>query len=265
MNAFAQSYLVLDNGIVITTDTAGFAYDFGQFAFPQKITLKGGQYFVEEGGILATVDEKGLLYRKYEVVPKIKGKGMNYFLSEDGSLYTIDAKGAVAITKDEMYLRTLNFGGNYFTVAQDPEKTVIDLFTVAADGKVVKADLAVLGLKMSDVVSFGGSYFMTNRGVVYTVSSTGVVAAQTMRVGLLTKKGGNYFIDSSNFIYTVAADGSLKMPGLPINLRITSIYKTGSNYFLDLSGKLYIVDKVGNIYEKSMRDHDFRNTRIISI
>ena len=64
LNAFSQSYIIMDNGITVTTDTSGFAYDFGHYAFPQKVTLKGGQYFVEEGGILATIDENGLLFRK---------------------------------------------------------------------------------------------------------------------------------------------------------------------------------------------------------
>ncbi len=264
MSAFAQSFLVLDNGITITTDTAGYAYDFGHFAYPQKILLKGGQYFGEEGGILATIDDKGLLYRKYEVLPTaIKGKGMNYFIAEDGTLFTIDSKGAVAITKDEVYTKALNFGGNYFTVAQDPERTVVDLFVVGLDGKATKAVLT--GFTMKEVVSYGGSYFMTNRGVLYTIAANGTVAPQPSRVGLFGKRGGNYFTDSSNLFYTVAQDGSLKMPALPINLRVTSIYKTGSNYFLDLSGRLYVVDKEGNVFERSMRDHDFRNARIISL
>lgn len=265
LNAFSQSYVIMDNGIVITTDTAGFSYDFGHYAFPQKVTLKGGQYFVEEGGILATVDENGLLFRKYELIPaKIKGKGINYFISDEGFIYTIDKKGYVKVTESELYKNVVNFGGNYFTVALDEEKTQMDLYVVTSEGAVVKAENP--SLRVKDIVSFGGTYFMNNRGIVFTVAQDGRVSAKDeLRVGILAKKGGNYFTDSSGYFFTVAANGDLLMPGLPVNLRIGSILKLGSNYFIDQTGKFFIVDKNGNVFEKAMRDHDFRLAKIISL
>jgi hypothetical protein len=265
LNAFAQSYVVMDNGIVITTDTAGFGYDFGHYAFPQKITLKGGQYFVEEGGIIATIDENGLLYRKYELIPeKIKGKGMNYFISEEGFIYTIDKKGAVKVTESELYKKAVNFGGNYFTVAIDAEKSLIDLYTISTDGVVAKAE--VPSLKVKDIVSYGGNYFMNNRGIVFTVAATGAVTPKDdVRVGLLTKKGGNYFTDSSGFFFTVSDKGDLQMPGIPLSLKIGSILKMGSNYFIDQTGKFFVVDKNGMVYEKTLRDQDFKLAKIISL
>lgn len=264
-SAFSQSYIVMDNGIVITTDTNGFSYDFGHYAFPQKVTLKGGQYFVEEGGILATIDEGGLLFRKYELIPeKIKGKGMNYFISDEGFIYTIDKKGYVKVTESEVYKNAVNFGGNYFTVALDAEKTMMELYVVTGDGLVVKAENPAL--KIKDIISFGGTYFMNNRGVVFTVAQNGTVAAKDeLRVGILTKKGGNYFTDSSNYFFTVAANGDLIMPGLPMNLKVSSILKLGSNYFIDQTGKFFTVDKNGQVFEKVMRDHDFRLAKIISL
>lgn len=264
-NAFSQSFVVMDNGIVITTDTNGFSYDFGHYAYPQKITLKGGQYFVEDGGIIATVDENGLLFRKYELIPeKIKGKGMNYFISEDGFLYTIDRKGLVKVTESESYKSAVNFGGNYFTVALDADKTNLELYAVTADGTVVKADNP--SLKVKDIVSFGGTYFMNNRGIVFTVAQDGTVAPKDgLRVGILTKKGGNYFTDSSNYFFTVAANGDLLMPGLPTSLKISSILKLGSNYFIDQTGKFFTVDKNGQVFEKVMRDQDFRLAKVISL
>lgn len=266
INAFAQSYLIMDNGITITTDKSGFAYDFGIYAFPQKVTMKGGQYFVEENSVLATIDENGNLFRKYEVIPeKVIGKGLNYFLSDAGELYTIDSKGIVTLTVDENLKRAVNFGGNYFTVAHDQGSKMIDLYVVTKDGNYRKVELGE-SLKMKDVVAYGGSYFMTNRGLVYTVSTEGaVIPHPTTRVGIMQKRGGNYFTDSSGLFFTVAEDGTLIAPGLPISLKINSMSKLGSNYFLDLSGRLYTVDKDGNVFERMMRDHDFRNARIISL
>lgn len=265
INAFAQSYIIMENGITITTDMSGYSYDFGHYAFPQKILLKGGQFFVEEGGILATVDERGLFFRKYELIPeKIKGKGLNYFLSEEGAMYTINRAGYVTLTENELYKKAVNFGGNYFTVDVDPEKKMLDLMVVDKDGVVTRPE--VPSLKVNDIISFGGNYFMTNRGIVFSVTETGqVIPHDDMRIGVLVKKGGNFFVDSSGYMYTVAQDGTLKMPALPISLRVSSIHKLGSNYFIDLTGKLYVVDRNGNVFERVMRDHDFKNAKVISL
>lgn len=264
LNAFSQSYIIMENGITITTDNSGFAYDFGHYAFPQKVTLKGGQYFVEEGTILATIDENGLFFRKYELIPeKIKGKGINYFLSEEGALYGIDKKGYVKVTENEAFKRAVNFGGNYFTVT-NPETQLLDLYTVDAAAVVAKAEAP--SLKVKDIIAYGGSYVMNNRGVVFTIAANGTVTPQDdIRVGIITKKGGNYFTDSSGYMFTVSESGVLKMPGLPLNLRVSSMHKLGSNYFIDLSGRLFVVDKEGNIFERTMRDQDFKNAKVISL
>ncbi len=263
--ALSQSYVIMDNGTTITLDKDGFVYDVGNYAFPQKITLKSGQYFVEENSIIATVDEKGALFRKYEQIPeKIIGRGMNYFLSEKGELYTINSQGIVALTTDEK-LKTANFfGGNYFTVLTGSDTKDMDLYTVHADGTYAK--VALVDFKMKDVAAYGGNYFMSNRGVVYTISETGaVIPWPGMRVGVLQKRGGNYFIDSSNTIFTVGSDGTLVLPGLPTNLKIPSITKFGSSYFLDIAGRLFAIDHEGHIFERVMRDQDFKNARVISL
>ncbi|MFP5386428.1 MAG: hypothetical protein ACLGHN_10140 [Bacteriovoracia bacterium] len=264
-NAFSQSYLIMDNGIVLTTDSAGFSYDFGHYAFPQKVTLKGGQYFVEEGNILATIDENGLLFRKYELIPEtILGKGINYFLSDEGFLYAIDKKGYVKVSESELYKNATKFGGNYFTVTPDPEKKEFDLYVVTSEGQVVKAD--VPSLKTQEIISYGGNYFMTNRGIVFTVSNDGsVIPMDHMRVGIITKKGGNFFTDSSGYFYTVSATGELNMPPLPVNMRVGTVLKLGSNYFIDQAGKFFVVDKDGQVFERIMRDHDFRLAKVISL
>jgi hypothetical protein len=265
LNAFSQSFLIMDNGITITTDSSGYAYDFGHYAFPQKVVLKGGQYFVEEGGILATIDENGLLFRKYELIPeKILGKGMNYFLSEEGFLYIIDSKGYVHVTESELYKSAMNFGGNYFTVAANEEKTEVDFYIITSEGHAVKTELP--SLKTKDIISYGGRYFMNNRGIVFTMASDGkVVARDEMRVGILDKKGGNYFTDSSGYFYTVSESGELLMPALPISLKVGTIKRLGTNYFIDQSGNFYVVDKHGQVFERIMLDHDFRLVKVISL
>lgn len=264
LSVSAQSYMVMDNGMILTVDKAGFVYDIGQYAYPQKISLKGGQWFVEENGVIATVDEAGMFFRKYEVIPSaIKGKGINYFVSEEGSLFTIDSKGIVKIVENEIFKTAANFGGNFFTVLVDEEKKEFDLYVIDKNGAVTKAEGE--NLKVKDIVAFGGNYFMTNRGIVYTVSSEGkVIPNYEIRAGIMMKKGGNFFTDSSGLIFTIAQDGTLKMPALPMNLRISTINKMGANYFIDQTGRMFAVDQDGNVFERIMRDHDFRNARVIS-
>lgn len=265
LSAFSQSYLIMDNGIVITTDKAGFTYDLGHYSFPQKITLKGGRYFVEDNSVLATIDENGLLFRKYEIVPeKVIGKGINYFLSETGDLFTIDKRG-ILITAEhpELSMATV-FGGTFFFVPVDEEKKLADLFVVNQDGQQNKA--LPSPVLMSEIVAIGGTYYMNNRGIVHTISADGVVTARPeVRAGVIMKKGGNYFVDSSGTLYTIAQDGTLKIPAIPVNLRTGTITKLGSDYFLDVTGKLFVVDHEGNVFERVMRDHDFRHARIISL
>lgn len=264
INCFSQSYLIMENGIIVTTDKDGFAYDIGQFTYPDQVTLKGGQYYVENNNVMVTIDERGGLFRKYEIIPEIVlGKGINYFISSLGELYTVDKQGVVNIISDQNFLRAASFGGNYFTVALDNEKKLMDIYSVTHDGKSVKVETE---LKQKDVVAYGGNYFMTTRGVLYTISGDGLVSPKPeYRVGILLKKGGNYFTDSAGILYTVADDGTLKMPGLPMSLRVGAISKLGSNYFLDISGRLFIVDRFGNIFERTMRDQDLRNAKIISL
>ena len=62
-SAFFQSYFVLENGITLSVDTGGYVYDFGHYTPVGRVTVKGGQYLVEDNNVLVTVDEKGTLSR----------------------------------------------------------------------------------------------------------------------------------------------------------------------------------------------------------
>ena len=263
--AFSQSFGIRENGIILTTDSFGYIYDFGHYTYPQRMSLKGGQYFVEEENILVTIDENGFLYRKYETIPQnIIGKGINYFISQDGFLYSIDNKGALKVSESLEFKEAKNFGGHYFTTASKEGEDLLDLYVVLQDGSVQKSKIGPF--KKKEIVSFGGNYFMTNRGFLYTVSKNGqVISHEGERVGLLIKKGGNYFVDSSNLFYTVTEEGILKMPDLPASLKISSILKLGTNYFIDQVGKLFIVDREGNVSEKIMTDYDFKFAKVISL
>jgi len=259
LNAFSQSYFVLENGITLSVDTSGYVYDFGHYTPVARVTVKGGQYLVEDTNVLVTVDDRGMLFRKYEVLPKqVVGKGINYFIGDNGSFYGIDSLGYVNLVEGDAKIKSATkFGGNFF--ANDAD----EIFAVTSEGKFVQ--VVVEGLKASDIITYGGNYFMTNRGVLYTVTSDGrIIDKRQDRVGIIVKKGGNYFVDTTGMIYTVAQDGSLKVPALPVSLRIQAISKLGANYFMDGSGKLFTVDKDGNVFERWIT-YDLKLTKIISL
>ncbi len=258
INAFSQSYFVLENGITLTVDKNGYVYDFSHYTPVARVTVKGGQYLMEDSNVIVTVDNQGSLFRKYEVLPKeISGKGLNYFIGTNGALYIIDSMGFVTLIEgDTKMLNASKFGGNFFIVDNE-------IYTVSDAGSY--SMVVVEGLNAADIISFGGNYLMTNRGILYTVSSDGKIFSKAQnRIGIIVKKGGNYFVDTTGMLYTVADDGSLKMPALPVSLRIQAMSRLGSNYFMDGNGKLFTVDKDGKIFERWM-NYDLKMTKIISL
>jgi hypothetical protein len=263
LSASAQSYLVLNNGVLLTTDKAGFLYDFGHFVIPYEVKINGGQFLVEKKTLM-TIDENGYKYEKDLKVEKIKGKGNNYFLTDDKELITVDAKGFYyKYDKDNVSKRIERFGGNFF-LAKDEKKKNTLLYTLNAKGNYF--NISIPELNPAEISTVGGTYFMTNKGVYFTVNKDGFVfSKKDVRVAAAKKLGGNFLIDVTNKLYTVSDDGVLSNPVLPLTLDLNSIVKTGANYMLDSEGRLFLVDKNGNVFERSVNSHDLRNVKVISL
>jgi hypothetical protein len=265
MNAFAQSYLVLNNGITLTTDKAGFVYDFGHFRAPYKVTLNGGQFMVEDKK-LSTVDTAGFLYEKTMKVEKaVRGKGLNFFIKDDNHLVTVDSKGFFYEydKEDKIFKKAVAFGGNFFLVKPDDKKAIVDLYTVNDKGNYFK--ITVAGLNPFDIISIGGTFFQTRDGKTYTVSKDGFVYPKTeVKVGAVKKAGGNFFIDDKGLLFTVSEEGFLMLPVLPANIKVSDIQKIGANYMIDSEGRIFTVDKVGNMAERTI-NHDLTSAKILSI
>ncbi|MCM2351170.1 MAG: hypothetical protein NDI69_14210 [Bacteriovoracaceae bacterium] len=263
VSAFSQSYLVLNNGVTLTTDKAGFIYDFGHFRIPYKVTISGGNFFVSDK-VLSTVDNQGFLYEKDIKVDEINGKGLNYFIDDSEHLFTIDEQGIVYEYEEDssIFRKVISYGGNFFTAKGEKKK--IDLYTVSNTGNYFK--MAVEGLNPAEIEKVGGKYFQTKSGLVYTVSKEGFVYPKnTMTTGQIKRIGGNFFIDSNHFIYTVSEDGVLKLPILPAELVVSDLIKLGSNYMIDSEGRIFVVDHLGDMYERTVAvKHDLRKSKIIS-
>lgn len=260
-NAFSQSYLVLNNGVTLTTDKSGFIYDFGNFILPYKVLANGGNFLIAEEK-LNTVDESGFFYTKSEKIKKIKAKGQNYFINDDNDLVTIDSKGFFYILEDKAFKKANNFGGNFFTVKPEDKKPAVDLYTVNSTGNYFK--LNVEGLNPADIAVFGGTYFQTRNGATYTVTKDGfVINKAEVKAKMVKKAGGNMFIDSDNKLYTVSEDGFLMLPVLPANLKVSEVAKLGANYVIDIQGRIFVVDKTGALFERTI-DHDLLNAKVLS-
>lgn len=265
LNVFAQSYVIMSDGVVITLDKDANTFDGRNTTEIDNISLKGGQFFVEGSNILTTIDEKGNLFRKFEIIPQgILGKGASYFISEAGELYTVNRMGFLSITSDELFQTATAFGGNYFFTATDNTAPQASIYAITPDGVAVHTEIP--GLHESQVMIFGGNYFVTTSGMLYTISADGVVSAKPdARPGLIEKVGGNFFLTSENNLFTIAANGDLVLPGFSTTLRLKTITKLGSNFFIDLSGRLWGVDTQGNVFERVMTEYDFRDARVISL
>jgi hypothetical protein len=265
-SAFSQSYLVLHNGVTLTTDTSGYVYDFNHFILPYKVQIAGGQFLVEDEKLI-TIDESGFLYRKNIEIKKVKGRGQNYFindgfLTESNILHTVDSKGFVfKWNKDAPDFKKANkFGGNYFVVTTDEKKKRADLYTINNTGNFTKINIE--GLNPFDIAVTNGTFFTAN-GVLYTVNKEGFVfSKKDILTGPFKKMGGNYFIDSSERIFTVSDDGYVLLPELPVNLKLSEIKFFGPNYFIDSDGRIFVVDRVGSIFERFLPDHDLRNIKV---
>lgn len=262
INVFSQSYLILNNGVTLTTDNAGFVYDFGHFHLPYKINIVGGQFFVEDNK-LSTLDLSGFLYEKGKKIEKVKAKGSNFLITNDNTLVTIDSKGFFyEFDKDDKIFKKVSlFGGNFFLVKPDDKKPAVDLYTVNNKGNYFK--VTVEGLNPADISTVGGTYFQTKAGVVYTVSKDGFVFSKaSQKVGSISKIGGNFFIDSTGLLFTVSEDGFLMLPILPANIKVSDVSKLGANFMLDSAGKIFLVDKTGAMAERTI-NHDLLQTKIL--
>jgi hypothetical protein len=260
VNAFSQSYIILNSGVALTTDNNGFVYDFKHFVLPNKVKGNGGNFLIEDKQ-LVTIDANGFLYKKETNVKKIQGSGLNYFISEGAfgsrKLFTIDDKGfSYELTPEGMKLKDVKiFGGNYFVL--DGTMTLI-----RQDGtfKVITLE----GLDLNTIKSYPGTYFISSVGQFFTINDDGVIKTFPTKFKSITKGGGNYFIDNRGWINTVSAAGELISPIVPAGFNTANLKSFGSNYMIDNNGDIFTVDSEGQIFKRSV-ELDVTRARVLSI
>jgi hypothetical protein len=261
INAFSQTYMVLNNGVILTVDKAGFVYDFGHFILPYNVKSPGGSYLVEDNKLI-TVSEKGLLTKLDYKAKDLEVLGGNFYIDDNGTLFTINANGLVFKYKEDDFTRVEKFGGNYFTNYSDRKETDLHLITISNTGLV--SNLQVPGLDPKEINHTGGNYFITKKNVLYTVSDAGIVVIQPqIKIGFVKKRAGNFFIDSNGFVYGVTAAGNVVQPTVPSTFNVGQVKQVGMNYMITTDGKIFVMTSEGQIYERSASvRHDMTQVKV---
>jgi hypothetical protein len=246
--AFAQSYLIRPNGVVLTIDAKGFMYNLNQFILPYMVTAKGGQFYINDKRQITTIDENGFFYRidkdEFEAPRKVDFSGANYFSDKD-SVWTIDRKGVIYRNEEIQDLgRVDKTGGRFFTIK--PRRGDSLLYTVSDFGKIER--MIVDGLNPNDIVVAGGTWFLSSKGDLYTLDSTGLVSRYDgsffPRGTKIVKVGGNYLFTNRGLL-TINELGNISL----VTLGAAQPQSIGFNYFTLSDNSLFVVDHLGAVWK----------------
>lgn len=246
--AFAQSYLIRPNGVVITIDAKGFLYDLNQFILPYMVTTRGGQFYINDKRQITTIDEDGFFYRidkkEFEAPRKVDFSGANYF-SDKKTIWTVDRKGVVNEEKDIKDLgRVEKVGGRFFTVK--PRRGEGLLYSISDFGKVER--MIIDGFDPNTITSVGGCWFVTTSGDFYTLDAAGLVSRHGgslfPRGTKIVKAGGNYLLTNRGLL-TINENGQVSLVSVPV----TNLLSSGYNYFTTPDNSLFVVDKTGGVWK----------------
>lgn len=261
--SYSQSYLILNNGITLTTDIYGALYDLGNFTLPYKVKYTGGQFFIMDEKILF-VDKAGFLYERIAEVKKVKGGGANYFINQNHEIFTFDLNGFSYNYKHDrkMIKKIYSYGGRFFLVMEDKAKKVASIYVVDSKGQYKKTK--VEGLDPIEISILGGSYFQTNNGILYTVSQEGLIfKKEKLDIEISSIKGTNFFFDKEGGLFTISSEGYLFNQIVSGDFDLSEIYKTGSNYFILKNGQMYSINDIGILVQVSP-EHDMTRSQITS-
>lgn len=248
--ALAQSYIIRPSGVVLTVDTKGFLYDLNQFILPYMVTVRGGQFYINDKREITTVSEEGFFFRidkkEFEAPRKVDFSGANYF-SDSKRVWTVDSKGVMNRNSNIKNLKNIGVtGGKFFTV--NPKRDDSILYTINEFGQINR--MLIDGLDPAQIRTAGGNWFTTSKGELYSLNQKGDVilydgdgfekGARILRVG------GNYLVTAKG-ILTISTEGVVSQVDAPSQ----GIKSIGYNYFTLRDDSLYVVDGTGGVWNNT--------------
>jgi hypothetical protein len=253
ISAYSQSYLVQNNGVLLSINETGSVFDLNQFVKTYEIIFKGKSFLINKEKNLTVITKDGFVINKGDkLIPaKTKITGGSFILSDKNEISIVRNDGMV-FTYDKIEeikkLEAIHAGGN-FLVLQGKKSQETMILTIDTENGFYtllnKSTLDSLKIDIAKIKTIGGNYFITNDGVVYTVSSTGIVSSKES-MGLVlktTKVGGNFFVDSENVLRVVMSNGYLLIPYIPSAMG--KVKSVGYNYFTNDQDELFtVVDKI---------------------
>jgi hypothetical protein len=182
----------------------GSLYYYGKTQYYPSVV--GGNYFVDrKANQVVAIDSSAFFVPTGATAPKIRLAGGNFFIDEAGVLTTIkheglapgDGTGILTVKTGWDFSSAKVAGGNFFVKA---DGTVVGINS---------ANGFFIDLQKSDAwpKQVGGNYFIGTDNVLYTVSNKGVLKKWNPIIGQMKQFGYSYMIDRDGDFIFVDGDG----------------------------------------------------------
>ncbi len=245
LQASAQSFLVENDGTLLTIDRKGFLYDLGHSVDPDDVGIRGKNWF-DNKGVITTIDMNGLVHAKPEIrLPRLRVSGGHWAIGSRGEFVVFASNGFVYNYDDSLQMfrrgQVLSSGHNWI-VLREGSRGPIQLVTVdVIDGRYFVAtpeSLQQRGLNVRNIRVSGGNWFIDSTGVLHAVTRNGGVMSHPEHGNFmrLVSNGGNFFIDSANMTRVVMDNGLVLLPNLPMAPYYGAFLRTGSQSGWTMNG-----------------------------
>ena len=171
MEFMGGNYGFFKGNLLVTVGADGIFYYIGKQNY--EVDVHGGVYFTKRGtNELVLVDSYGTFYNTGMIAPKIRLAGGNFFIDENGVLTTFKSMGAkpfdytgmMAVKTGTNFSKVNRIGGNFF-INEDDSVTTISAVNGFYSEKAYIPD--------SKPMTMGGNYFISEDQSLFTITEDG--------------------------------------------------------------------------------------------
>jgi hypothetical protein len=240
----------------------------GLFVMPRTVTVKGGNYFINDSEEIYSIDASGIYwkYEKYDLMGKVKVGGGNYMISSKGVLHTVNHQGTISFFEKDskkLDLSEIKLAGGIFFYTKDK--------TIVVNHKGSYNDVTKFAPKAEDIVMVGNNYALTKDGTLHTfgefINDKKLVEVYVysykaelpvLNAGTIKARGGNFILTNTDELVTISFAGNAtnkgKMKfknyttGEELDFTNLKVKSTGGNYLVYENKKIWTVDYMGEKY-----------------